>query len=80
MTISLYLPHEDAAEYQLQQPLELTGRVVWQKADGDSFHCGLAYDSFDDAKRHQIEKCFAYFGKNSRYQEFAAPPVERKAG
>jgi methyl-accepting chemotaxis protein len=67
VAISLFMPHEDVDQYQAQEPLQLTGRVVWQKADGHSFRCGLEYAPFDDTKRLQLEQCFEYFGKNSSF-------------
>lgn len=67
LALSLYLPDQDVDRYQAQQPIQLTGRVVWQKADGNSFQCGLEYDPVDEAKRLQLEKCFEYFGKNSHF-------------
>jgi c-di-GMP-binding flagellar brake protein YcgR len=67
VSIVLYQPHGDLEKYQSQQTIKLTGRIVWQRPDGETYQCGVAYDSFDNAKRLQMQKCFEYFGKNHSF-------------
>lgn len=68
VAMALYQPHDDAGEYQKQEPLPLTGRITWGKQDGPTFQSGVVFDEYDSAKRLQIQKCFEYFGKNHSFQ------------
>jgi methyl-accepting chemotaxis protein len=71
VSICLYQPHDDIDSYQQQEPLRLTGRLVWQEADDRDFRSGIEFDPCDDAQRLQIQKCFDYFGKNSSFEKAA---------
>jgi methyl-accepting chemotaxis protein len=65
--IALYLPYKDIAEFERQQPLHLTGRIVWQRKDNDHFVCGVQYVDLNSQQRATIRKCFAFFHKNPEF-------------
>jgi hypothetical protein len=46
VSIVLYEPHGDLEKYQGQESIKLSGRIVWQRPDGETFQCGVAYDPF----------------------------------
>jgi methyl-accepting chemotaxis protein len=62
--LSLYLPNEDVEEYKNQDPICLSGRIVWQSQDGEDYKCGVEFGEIGNADRESMEKCFAFFGKN----------------
>jgi methyl-accepting chemotaxis protein len=62
--VSLYAPNEDMEAYKRQEPIRLSGHIVWQCPDGLNYKCGVQYDEISSANRAQMEKCFRYFGKD----------------
>jgi methyl-accepting chemotaxis protein len=62
--LSIYLPHEDSESYKKQHPLLLSGRISWQRHDGEDYKCGVEFGQIGSADRELMEKCFAFFGKN----------------
>jgi methyl-accepting chemotaxis protein len=63
--LSLYLPNEDLEAYKNQDPIRLSGSVVWQRPDGPNYSCGVHYGNITNENRTLMQKCFGYFGKNS---------------
>jgi methyl-accepting chemotaxis protein len=62
--LSLYLPSEDLEAYKNQEPIRLTGSVVWQHQDGPNYSCGVQYGYINSGNRELMQKCFDYFGKD----------------
>jgi methyl-accepting chemotaxis protein len=67
MEIALYVPDEDMEKYKHQQPIRLSGRIVWQRQDGLNYKCGVHYDKITSANRELMQRCFTYFGKNYEF-------------
>lgn len=65
--LSLYVPDEDMEAYEKQEPVRLSGRVVWQRKDGRDYRCGIKYDEISSANQPLMQKCFDYFGKKPEF-------------
>lgn len=65
--ISLYIPDSDMDAFKNQNPIRLSGNIVWQNQDGKDFKCGVRYDEVTSTNRELMQKCFEYFGKNSEF-------------
>ena len=63
----LYEPNEDMKAYRNQDPIRLSGQIVWQRQEGKDWKCGVRYEKLSATARKSIEKCFDYFGKNSDF-------------
>ncbi|MGA2218172.1 MAG: methyl-accepting chemotaxis protein [Terracidiphilus sp.] len=69
----VYVPYEDMEAFKNQDPIRISGRIVWQCQDGPNYKCGIHYDKIGSASRELMQKCFRYFGKNSEFEVF--PPL-----
>jgi methyl-accepting chemotaxis protein len=67
LNLSVYLPHDDLELYRNQQPVNLTGRLAWQREQGDGYLCGVEFVDLDDAKRRYLRTCFDFFNKNAEF-------------
>ena len=67
LNLGVYLPHEDLELYRNQQPVNLTGRLAWQREQGDGYLCGVEFVDLDDTKRRYLKTCFDFFNKNAEF-------------
>ncbi|HTY03123.1 MAG TPA: cache domain-containing protein [Rhodocyclaceae bacterium] len=65
--LALYLPSDDLAEYEGQEPLRLDGRIAWQRKEDGAVVCGLEFISPDARAREQLRQCFEFFRKNHAF-------------
>jgi methyl-accepting chemotaxis protein len=65
--ILLYAPDDDMEAYKNQDPIRLSGRIVWQRQDGSDYRCGVHYDNISNDNQKLMQKCFEYFGKNCEF-------------
>jgi methyl-accepting chemotaxis protein len=67
LQIALYAPDEDVEAYKNQDPIRLTGHIVWQRKSGSDYQCGVQFDQVGSNNQELMQKCFRYFGKNSEF-------------
>ncbi|MBL8373243.1 nitrate- and nitrite sensing domain-containing protein [Accumulibacter sp.] len=67
LDLALYLPSDDPVLYATQEPFQVRGTVVWQRADADVWHCGVEFQAMDDAVAAQIGECFRFYNKNADF-------------
>lgn len=65
LALSLLLPSDDLNNYSSQKPVNIEGRVAWQRKDGDKYLCGVEFVKMDEQKRSAIKQCFEFFRQNS---------------
>ncbi len=65
--LALYLPHDDLAVYETQAPLNVEGKIAWQRKVGDSFQCGIEFGALDAAQTALMKQCFEFYNKNPEF-------------
>lgn len=67
VTMELYLPQEDLAQYQIQKPVRLGGEISWQRVEEDKYVCGVAYEQVSEEVGNRLRECFKYYNKRAEY-------------
>lgn len=67
LNLSIYLPYEDMQKYESQVPVNLVGRIAWQRKEGETHLCGIEFVELDEAKRSYLKTCFSFFNKKSEF-------------
>ncbi len=65
--LSVYLPSDDLDQYNRQPPLQLKGRIAWQRPSGQRHLCGIEFVDMTDAQRAKMRECFDYYKKNAEF-------------
>ena len=67
--LAVYLPQEELAQYEHQNPLRLRGKISWQRAENGKCLCGVAFEGLSDDAKRKLCDSIRYFHKTP---EFAA--------
>ena len=67
INLDIYLPHEDLLQYENQIPVNLAGRVAWQRAENGSHLYGVEFVEMDENKRRYLKTCFDFFHKKAEF-------------
>lgn len=67
LNLAIYLPYEDIAKYESQTPVNLAGRVAWQRNEDGAHRCGVQFIELDDEKRSYLKTCFSFFNKKPAF-------------
>ena len=68
--LAVYLPQGDLEQYERQDPLELKGRITWQRLEGGKNLYGIAFEGISDDANRKMRECFQYYNKTP---EFVTP-------
>ena len=71
ITLQMYLPNADLDVYASQAPLNLDGKILWEKKEGDNYICGVEFQKMNNDQRIQLKECFAFYGKSSEFTNAA---------
>jgi methyl-accepting chemotaxis protein len=74
--LAVFLPYDNLSDYGHQEPLKLTGQIVWQKPEDSGFASGIKFDEMGSDQRQRLQDCFRYFKKQA---EFAGAPSAEQA-
>lgn len=69
LRLSVFLPYDNLAEYGRQQPLQLEGKIVWQKPADSGYACGVKFEEMNSTQRQKLQTCFSYFNKRSEFDK-----------
>ena len=69
LQLSVYLPYGNLSDYGNQEPLKLTGKIVWQKTEEVGYACGVKFDELDPAQRKKMQACFHYYNRPAEYTQ-----------
>ncbi len=67
INLGVFLPQEDLEQYRSQSPINLVGKIAWQRKDGASILCGVEFVDLDEARRRYLKTCFDFFNKNAEF-------------
>ena len=65
----IMIPSDDLREYTQQTPTEMTGSIVWQKAQDDHVYYGVRFTNENEQQRLQIERCFHFYHQPPYYNQ-----------
>jgi len=65
LTLLVYLPYDNLADYGSQKPLKLTAGIMWQTSSDSGYVCGVKFDELNDAQQQQLRACFRYYNKQT---------------
>ena len=72
--LDIMTPCDTFDEYQRQQPLQVSARVVWSRRDGSNTLYGLEFEKLSPEQQKRLEESVRYFGKNARFAEAQPAP------
>jgi methyl-accepting chemotaxis protein len=67
ITMELYLPQDDLAQYRTQNPVRLQGKISWQRVEADKYVCGVEYENVTGEVERGLRECFKYYNKQPEF-------------
>ena len=67
LDLGVYLPHNDMEKYKSQTPVNLIGRIAWQRKEENVYLYGVEFVQLDEAKRSYLKICFSFFNKQAEF-------------
>ena len=67
LTMQLMMPLDNLDAYADQDPVNLSGRVLWRKNSPEGIFYGIELSQLTARQRQQLEQCFAYFSQQPSY-------------
>jgi len=69
LDLEVFIPYENYKQYESQEPINLSGQVVWIRNEGDYILHGIKFINVDAVAKAGLKTCFNYFCDQSN--EFA---------
>jgi methyl-accepting chemotaxis protein len=69
VTLRVFLPHDNREEYERQQGLELSARVMWCRREHEHHLCGFEFVRRTAEQERALKTCFDYFNKQPYYSD-----------
>ncbi|MBS4098321.1 MAG: methyl-accepting chemotaxis protein [Sulfuricella sp.] len=67
LNLGIFLPQEDVEQYRNQSPVNLSGKVAWQRNEDGTTLCGVEFVGLDETQRRYLKTCFDFFNKNAEF-------------
>ena len=65
--LRMLLPTPNIDDYQKQAPMEVRGRIAWQREEKGRLLCGVQFIGMSPAEEKRLKDCFAFFNKAPEY-------------
>lgn len=65
--MGILLPCDDHDAYMNQEPLRISGRIVWARDEKEGHLCGVEFVNQNDAQKKQIARCFEFYNKKAEF-------------
>ena len=65
--MDILLPNEDPEAYRKQDPLRISGRIVWTRAGKGGQLCGVEFVEQNEVLKKKIGSCFEFFNKRAEF-------------
>jgi methyl-accepting chemotaxis protein len=65
--LAVCLPQDDLDQYEAQNPLQLRGRVAWQRLEGGKNQCGIVFEGMSEEANRKLRECFEYYNKTPEF-------------
>ena len=65
--LAVCLPQSELNQYKKQQPLKITGRISWQRTEGEKNECGIAFERMTAEASSKLRECFKYYNKTPEF-------------
>jgi uncharacterized coiled-coil protein SlyX len=69
LRLSVFLPYDNLTDYGRQQPLQLEGKIIWQKPADSGYACGVKFEEMSSTQRQKLQTCFSYFNKRPEFDK-----------
>ncbi len=67
LDLSIFLPSNDLDQYTHQAPVNIKGRIAWQRQENGRHVCGVEFIEQNDAIKQKLTQCFEFFNKNPEF-------------
>lgn len=61
LDLEVFIPYENYRQYESQEPVKLTGQVIWKREEGQYVLHGIKFTDVNAAANGGLKNCFAYF-------------------
>ncbi len=62
--LEIYIPYDEYKDYQSQEPVHLSGQVMWDRIEGGYYLYGIQFTNTDAKAESGLKQCFEYFCSN----------------
>jgi methyl-accepting chemotaxis protein len=69
--LKVCLPQNDLNQYESQEPLNLRGRISWQRLVNGRNQCGIAFEGMTEEAIRKLRDGFKYFNKTPEFSPVA---------
>ncbi len=69
LVVRLRPPAADIVAYQRQTPLEVRGRIAWQRVDQGRQMAGIEFVDISASQKEKLKACFEFFKKSPEYSQ-----------
>ncbi len=69
LVVRLRSPAADIVAYQRQTPLEVRGRIAWQRVDQGRQMAGIEFVDISASQKEKLKACFEFFKKSPEYSQ-----------
>ncbi|QEL57807.1 PilZ domain-containing protein [Chromobacterium paludis] len=67
LQLLLQLPHDSKEDYIKQDPVELTGKVLWSRDTANGHLYGLTFLSPSAEQQEMLKRCFEYYSHSPTF-------------
>jgi methyl-accepting chemotaxis protein len=61
--LGITLPSDDLHNFKNQPPIQVDGRVAWQREQEGRFMCGIEFTGLDEPGRKALQECYKFFNQ-----------------
>jgi len=65
--LHVYQPKLDIADYENQEPIEITGNIVWDKVESARHVYGIEFKELNFEAKQALKDCFEYYREKSEF-------------
>ena len=65
--LRMLLPTPNIDEYQKQTPMDVKGRIAWQREEKGRMLAGVEFVDMSAAEQKRLKECFSYFNRSAEY-------------
>ena len=65
--LRMLLPTPNIDSYQNQKPMDVKGRIAWQREEKGRMICGVEFVGMSSTEQARLKDCFSFFNKTAEY-------------
>ena len=71
VSLEVSMPQPELSQYEKQSPLQLRGKISWQRMEGGKHQCGVAFESMTEEASSRLRECFKFYSKSPEFSDKA---------